>query len=151
MFGQCLVCITINNEQCCITHVIHSIQQPVFTVSLRSINNPLARLALFSQLLWLTLRKGYNVSFTLREQWIVLSKNYETEMAVITGEYTRSRKHIMLSIRKREFSVLNAQTTININCSHSTCTIKRNCKKIAPWQLPDNQFFSFLFSFLVVP
>ena len=55
----------------------------------------------------------------------------------------RVRKHIMLSIRKHDLSVLNVQKIIYINCSH--CTIKRNCKKIAPWQTP--MFFVFFFVF----
>ena len=50
------------------------------------------------------------------------------------------RKDVMLSIRKYDLSVLNVQKIIYIDCSH--CTIKRNCKKIAPWQTP---VFFFLF------
>ena len=68
-----------------------------------------------------------------------------TEMAIITSEYIHAadtvRKHIMLSIRKRDLSVLNVQKIIYIDCSH--CTIKRNCKKITPWQAP--MFFCLFF------
>ena len=73
-----------------------------------------------------------------------------TEMAIITSEIKVNthaantvRKHIMLSIRKRDVSVLNVQKIIYIDCSH--CTIKRNYKKIAPWQTPMFFFFFFFF------
>ena len=41
MLRQSLVCVAVENEQRCVTSVINSLQQPVFTVSLRSIDNPL--------------------------------------------------------------------------------------------------------------
>ena len=47
MLRQSLVCVAVEIEQCFVTGVINSLQQPVFTVSLRSIDNPLARLAYF--------------------------------------------------------------------------------------------------------
>ena len=48
MLRQSLVCVAVENEQRCVTGVINSLQQPVFTVSLRSIDNPLARLLIFT-------------------------------------------------------------------------------------------------------
>ena len=56
MLRQSLVCVAVEIEQHCVTGVINSLQQTVFTVSLRSIDNPLA-FGLFSQLLWLILKK----------------------------------------------------------------------------------------------
>ena len=47
MLRQSLVCVAVEIEQRCVTGVINSLQQPVITVSLRSIDNPLARLAYF--------------------------------------------------------------------------------------------------------
>ena len=48
MLRQSLVCVAVENEQRCETGVINSpVQQPVFTVSLRSIDNPLAHWAYF--------------------------------------------------------------------------------------------------------
>ena len=45
MLRQSLVCVAVENEQRSVTGVINSLQQPVFTVSLRSIDNPLAHWA----------------------------------------------------------------------------------------------------------
>ena len=47
MLRQSLVCVAVENEQRCVTGVINSLKQPVFTVSLRSIDNPLAHWAYF--------------------------------------------------------------------------------------------------------
>ena len=47
MLRQSLVCVAVENEQRCVTGVIISLQQPVFTVSLRSIDNPLVGLDYF--------------------------------------------------------------------------------------------------------
>ena len=51
MLRQSLLCVAVENEQRCITGVINSQQQPVFTVLLRSIDNSLARLAYFHNFL----------------------------------------------------------------------------------------------------
>ena len=88
MLRQSLVCVAVENEQCCVTGVINSLQQPVFTVSLRSIDNPLARFGLFSQLLLLILRKQCVVHTSRALDCVSLKI---TEMAIITSEYTRSR------------------------------------------------------------
>ena len=69
MLRQSLVCVAVENEQCCVTGVINSLQQPVFTVSLQSIDNPLAHWAYCHNFYGLS--KENNVSSTLREQWIV--------------------------------------------------------------------------------
>ena len=60
------------------------------------------------------------------------------------------RKHIMLSIRKPDLSVLDMQKIIDINsCQY---TIKSNCKKIArQGQTPDDGFFFFSFFLSRVP
>ena len=47
LYKTSLVCVAAENEQHCVTGVINSLQQPVFTVSLRSIDNPLVCLAYF--------------------------------------------------------------------------------------------------------
>ena len=47
MLRQSLVCVAVENEQRCVKGVINSLQQPVFTVSLGSIDNPLAHWAYF--------------------------------------------------------------------------------------------------------
>ena len=44
---QSLVCVTVEYEQHCVTGIINSLQQPVFTVLLQSIDNPLGHLAYF--------------------------------------------------------------------------------------------------------
>ena len=48
MLRQSLVCVAVENEQRCVTGVINSLQQPVFTVSLQSIDNPLAFWLIFT-------------------------------------------------------------------------------------------------------
>ena len=48
MLRQSLVCVAVENEQRCVTGVINSLQQPVFTVSLRSIDNPISHWLIFS-------------------------------------------------------------------------------------------------------
>ena len=47
MLRKSLVCVAVESEQRCVTGVINSLQQPVFTVSLWSIDNPLVLLAYF--------------------------------------------------------------------------------------------------------
>ena len=47
MLRQSLDCVAVENEQRCVTGVNNSLQHPVLTVSLRSIDNPQARLAVF--------------------------------------------------------------------------------------------------------
>ena len=69
MLRQSLVRVAIENEQRCVTGVINSLQQPVFTVSIRSIDNPLAHWAYFHNFYGLS--QENNVSSTLRERWIV--------------------------------------------------------------------------------
>ena len=78
MLRQSLVCVAVENEQRCVTGVINSLQQPVFTVLLRSIDNPLARLA-YIQCVIHASRAVDCVSLKI------------TEIAIITSEYTRSR------------------------------------------------------------
>ena len=88
MLRQSLVCVAVENEQRCVTGVINSLQQPVFTVSLWSIDNPLAHWAYFSQLLWLILRKQCVIHASRTVDCVSLKI---TDMAIITLEYTRSR------------------------------------------------------------
>ena len=83
MLRQSLVCVAVENEQRCVTGVINSLQQPVFTVSLRSIDNPLARLSYFHNL-----RKQCVIHASQAVDCVSLKI---TEMAIITHECTRSR------------------------------------------------------------
>ena len=57
MLRQSLVCVAVENERRCVTGVINSLQQPVFTVSLWSIDNPLVRLAYFKKTFIANLKK----------------------------------------------------------------------------------------------
>ena len=83
MLRQSLVCVAVENEQRCVTGVINSLQQPVFTVSLRSIDNPLAHWAYFHNL-----RKQCVIHASRTVDCVSLKI---TDMAIITLEYTRSR------------------------------------------------------------
>ena len=84
MLRQSLVCVAVENEQRCVTGVINSLQQPVFTVSLRSI-----------ELIWLifTTFMAYLKKTMCHPRFAngdcVSLKN--TDMAIISLEYTRSR------------------------------------------------------------